>query len=176
MALVGQNLMDVGSGRGYPGSALSNFPAHPFVFDEIEVASMEGLLQAFKFDKQHMQREVVKNVGLVAKKRGAGRSKHWQRVQKLWWLGVTYDRHGAEYQRLLDRAYIALAANEGFRRALLASGEAILTHKIGKRDPRETVLTQAEFCIRLMNLRSALRRAGEDYSAMCALLEAEGLT
>ncbi|AXQ68716.1 hypothetical protein HOU00_gp409 [Caulobacter phage CcrPW] len=150
--------MDIGSGRGYPSSALSNFAPHPFWFDGLQVASMEGLLQAFKFDKVHMQREVVKNVGLVAKKRGAGRSKHWQRAQKLWWNGVEYDRHGPEYQALLDRAYMALATNEGFRKALLATGDAVLTHSIGKRDPRDTVLTQAEFCRRLTALRTALRK------------------
>lgn len=152
--------MDIGSGKGYPSSALSNFAPHAFEFDGVQVASMEGLLQAFKFDKIHMQLEVVKNVGLVAKKRGSGRSKHWQRVQKLWWAGETFDRHGPEYQALLDRAYAALATNEGFCRALLASGQATLTHSIGRRDPRETVLTQAEFCRRLTRLRADLQQAG----------------
>lgn len=149
--------MDIGSGRGYPAGALSNFAPHPFIFDDIPVASMEGLLQAFKFDKAHMQIAVCKNVGLVAKRRGSGRSKHWQKVQTLWWAGQAYDRHGPEYQALLDRAYDALATNEGFRRALLASGDAVLTHSIGRRDARETVLTRTEFCGRLMRLRARLK-------------------
>jgi predicted NAD-dependent protein-ADP-ribosyltransferase YbiA (DUF1768 family) len=150
--------MDIGSGRGWPSSALSNFAPHPFVFDDVECAGMEGLVQAFKFDKVHMQREVVKNVGLVAKKRGSGRSKVWQKVQKLWWNGQVYDRHGPEYQALLDRAFNALATNEGFRRALLATGEAVLTHNIGRRNPRETVLTRQEFCSRLMRIRDEIKR------------------
>lgn len=152
--------MDIGSGRGYPSSALSNFAPHAFEFDGVQVASMEGLLQAFKFDKIHMQIEVCKNVGIVAKRRGSGRSKHWQRVQKLWWNGVEYDRHGPEYQALLDRAYDALATNDGFRRALLATGNATLTHSIGRQNPSETVLTRAEFCSRLTRLRAQLREAG----------------
>jgi predicted NAD-dependent protein-ADP-ribosyltransferase YbiA (DUF1768 family) len=41
--------MDILSGSGYPSGALSNFAPHPFVFDGVQVASMEGLLQAFKF-------------------------------------------------------------------------------------------------------------------------------
>lgn len=150
--------MDIGSGRGWPAGALSNFAPHPFVFDDIEVASMEGLVQAFKFDKVHMQREVCKNVGLVAKRRGSGRSKVWQKVQTLWWNGQAYDRHGPEYQALLDRAYNALATNESFRRALLATGDAVLTHAIGRRNPRETVLTRQEFCSRLMRIRDEISR------------------
>jgi predicted NAD-dependent protein-ADP-ribosyltransferase YbiA (DUF1768 family) len=150
--------MDIGSGHGYPSSALSNFAPHPFEVDGVRCASMEGFLQALKFDKVHMQIEVCKNVGLAAKRRGAGRSKHWQRVQKLWWNGVEMDRHGNEYQELLDRAYHALAQNEGFQRALLATGNAVLTHSIGRRNPSETVLTQAEFCRRLMALRGLLQQ------------------
>lgn len=151
--------MDIGSGHGYPSSALSNFAPHAFEFDSVKVASMEGLVQAFKFDKVHMQVEVCKNVGLAAKRRGRGRNKHWQRLQKLWWNGREYDRHGQEYQDLLDRAYLALSANEDFRRALLATGDAVLTHSIGRRNASETVLTQAEFCRRLTALRFALRMA-----------------
>lgn len=39
--------MDIGSGKEYPSNALSNFAPHPFVFDGVECASMEGLLQSF---------------------------------------------------------------------------------------------------------------------------------
>ena len=36
--------MDIGSKSGYPSSALSNFAPHAFVFDGVECASLEGLL------------------------------------------------------------------------------------------------------------------------------------
>jgi predicted NAD-dependent protein-ADP-ribosyltransferase YbiA (DUF1768 family) len=149
--------MDIGSGHGYPSSALSNFAPHSFTFDGVECASMEGLLMAFKYSQIHQQIASCGYVGLMAKKRARGRNKHWQRVQKLWWNGVEFDRHGPEYQALLDRAYDALAANDGFRRALLASGDAVLTHSIGRRDPHDTVLTRREFCSRLTKLRVRLR-------------------
>lgn len=42
---------------------------------------------------------------------------------------------------------------------MLASGDAVLTHSMGRRDPSETVLTQAEFCRRLTVLR---REAGRE--------------
>lgn len=151
--------MDIGSGAGYPASALSNFAPHAFHFDGVDCASMEGWLQATKFQQVHQQIAMCSYVGLAAKRRGKGRNRHWQRVQKLWWNGVEYDRHGKPYQELLDRAYAALATNDGFCRALLASGDAVLTHSMGRRDAHDTVLTRREFCSRLTKLRRELKLA-----------------
>lgn len=119
---------------------------------------MEGLLQAFKFDKEHIQVEVCKLVGRAAKARGRDRNQNWQRVQKLWWKGVEYDRSGKEYQELLDRAYNAMFdQNEGFRKALQAAGNATFTHSIGKNKESETVLTEREFCRRLHDMQLKLK-------------------
>lgn len=147
--------MDIGKGNGYPAGNLSNFSPHPFVFDGVECASMEGLLQAFKFPEESIQREVCSLVGYVAKKRGS--NKNWQRTQTLYWKGVQYIRNSKEYQLLLDRAYDALSTNDSFRRALLASGSAVLKHSIGRTKQSETVLTQQEFCSRLMKIRERLK-------------------
>lgn len=150
--------MDIRTGCGYPGSALSNFSPHPFVFDGVPCASMEGLLQAFKFDKVHIQVEVCKLVGKAAKFRGRDRNKAWQRVQKLWWQGVEMARDGKEYQALLDRAYQAMFdQSESFRKAVMATGNAVITHSIGKNKESETVLTERELCSRLMKLRNAAK-------------------
>lgn len=147
--------MDIKSGCGYPASALSNFAPHPFVFDGVEVNSMEGLLQSFKFDKIPIQIEVCKLIGFAAKKRGSKRN--WQQNQTLYWNGAPYPRHSEDYQMLLDRAYLTLyQKNEGFRKALNATQKAILTHSIGRTNPSETVLTQKEFCSRLMWLRDTM--------------------
>lgn len=118
--------MDIGSGKGYPASALSNFSPYKFVFDGVECNSMEGLLQSFKFSSVEMQIEVCKLVGKQAKFRGKG--KKWYRKQKLYWQGVEYDRASDEYQMLLDRAYAALSSNTKFQQALIASGNATLRH------------------------------------------------
>jgi hypothetical protein len=148
--------MDIGSKHGYPASALSNFAPHPFVFDGVPVASMEGLLQSFKFDKVHMQVEVCKLVGFAAKARG--RHKNWQRTQTLHWAGKTYPRDSHGYQGLLTWAYHELFwQNQGFRDALRATGNAVLTHSMGRTNPSETILTQQEFCSRLTILRHALK-------------------
>ena len=146
-----ENKMDIGSGNSYPSSALSNFAPHPFVIDGVECASMEGFLQSLKFKNPDMQRHVCTLVGKAAKFKG--KDKNWWRDQTLYWQGVEYKRDSEEYQLLLNRAYNALYQNEGFRRALEASKPAILTHSIGKNDESRTVLTQSEFCGRLMKLR-----------------------
>lgn len=145
--------MDIGSKKGYPSSALSNFAPHRFVIDGVECSSMEGFLQSLKFDKEHIQKEVCKLVGLKAKNRGKKRNKAWQRVQKLWWLGKEYDRHGREYQKLLDKAFLALLQNSKFKKALEATGNSQLTHAIGHHNESETVLTRSEFTYRLMKMR-----------------------
>jgi len=148
--------MNVGSKNGYPASALSNFSPHPFVFDGIQCSSMEGWLQSLKHSNPEMQKHICTLVGYAAKK--SSKHKNWQRNQTLYWQGVEYDRQGDEYQKLLDRAYEAMAANDSFRRALLASGDAVLTHSMGRTNSKETILTQSEFCGRLMRLRERIRR------------------
>ena len=147
--------MDIGSGSGYPESALSNFAPHPFVIDEVECASMEGFLQSLKFQNQDMQREVCKLVGKQAKFKG--KKKKWYRTQTLYWQGKEYKRNSEEYQKLLDRAFDALSTNDGFRRALLATKNATLEHSIGKKKIEETVLTRQEFCSRLTRIRDRLQ-------------------
>lgn len=145
--------MDIHSGGAYPASKLTNFAPNAFVFRGITVAGMEGLLQAFKFDKLHMQIHVCTLFGMAAKKKGAKRN--WRRDQTLYWQGTEYDRQGQEYQDLLLEAYMAMfTQNEGARRALLATGAATLTHSIGKKRESETVLTEREFSSLLTRCRS----------------------
>ena len=149
--------MDIGS-KGFPAGTLSNFSPHPFILDGVECASMEGFLQSLKFDKIPVQNEICKLVGLRAKTRGQKRNKAWKRVQKLWWQGQEFDRRGDEFQKLLDRAFEALAQNTGFKNALLATKNAVLTHSMGKNKKSDTVLTVSEFCGRLMKIREKLKK------------------
>ena len=147
--------LDIGSGKDYPSNALSNFAPHPFVIDGVECNSMEGFLQSLKFKEPEMQKEVCKLVGKAAKFKG--KKKKWWQDQTLYWQGVSYKRESQEYQDLLDRAYNELSKNESFQRALLATGNAILTHTIGKRKETETILTAREFCSRLTAIRQRLK-------------------
>lgn len=148
--------MDIGSKGTYPASDLSNFAPHAFLFDGVECFSMEGLLQSFKFRDHDEQKEVCKLIGISAKRRGQVQNTSWKREQVLWWKGQPYDRHGVSYQELLDRAFDALSENSSFCDALRASGAENLTHSIGTTDPRDTVLSEVEFCSRLMRIRARL--------------------
>ena len=98
--------MDIGSGKGYPSSSLSNFAPHPFVMDGVQCASMEGFLQSLKFESVEMQEHVCTLVGKAAKFKG--KKKKWWQKQELYWRGKVYKRDSQEYQRLLNRAYNSL--------------------------------------------------------------------
>lgn len=147
--------MDIGSGSGYPESNLSNFHPHAFIVDDVKCASMEGFLQSLKFKSPEMQIHVCTLVGKGAKFKG--KKKKWFRTQTLWWKGIEIDRHGEEYQELLDKAYKELSKNRGFRRALLKTHNATLKHSMGKNKKNETVLTVSEFCSRLTRIREELK-------------------
>jgi predicted NAD-dependent protein-ADP-ribosyltransferase YbiA (DUF1768 family) len=150
--------MDIKSGREYPAGALSNFQPREFTFRGVKCASMEGLLQSLKFKGPEMQVEVCKLTGLAAKKRGA--NKNWQESQTLWWQGEPIKRDSKEYQQLLDEAFDALfKQNDKAGKALLDTGDVVLTHNIGKRKENETILTRSEFCGRLTRIREELRKA-----------------
>lgn len=120
--------MDISSGSSYPASSLSNFAPHPFIIDDIECSSMEGFLQSLKFKDENMQREICKKVGRQAKRAGA--KKNWQKEQTLYWRGKPYKRDSIEYQKLLDKAFFELSKNSSFKKALLATKNANLTHSI----------------------------------------------
>lgn len=143
--------MNIGSGSSYPAGALSNFSPHPFEIDGVKCNSMEGFLQSLKFESEEMQAYVCTLVGFAAKKKG--RNKNWQRLQTLYWKGKTIKRSSQEYQDLLDKAYTQIYQNSKFRKALIVSGNAVLTHSIGRNKESETVLTIKEFCSRLTKLR-----------------------
>ncbi len=146
--------MDIGSRNSYPASKLSNFTGFKFVFEDVECNSMEGLLQAFKFENIDSQIATCQLVGFAAKKKGFGRNTYWQKKQTLWWKNKAYPRKSKDYQILLNKAYNALySQNETFRKCLEDAGKSIFTHSIGRNNEKETVLTEREFCLRLQHLK-----------------------
>jgi len=102
-----------------------------------------------------MQKHVFTLVGRAAKFKG--KPKKWWKEQVLWWQGNSFERGSQEYQDLLDEAFRALfSQNKKARNALLATREAVLTHRIGKNDSKRTVLTESEFVKRLTKIRGEL--------------------
>ena len=95
---------------------------------------------------------------LVKQQNSKVKEKKWWKTQVLYWQGREYKRDSDEYQQLLDRAFNALLLNDGFKKALLATGNSTIKHSIGKRDTTKTVLTEKEFCSRLLKLRTQIKQ------------------
>lgn len=152
--------LDIHSQAKWPSSELSNFAAHPFILDGVACASMEGFLQALKFQQLDEQRRVCALSGLEAKVAGQGATLDWRAQQVLWWQGQPMTRRSAAYTDLLTRAYDAMFdANPRFRFALLVAGHFKLTHSIGSKDPTQTVLTEDELWSQLVRLRKRQNRS-----------------
>lgn len=146
--------IDIISTAPWPVCDLSNFAGHRFTFDGVQCASMEGLLQAFKFGDVWMQTRLCGLEGIVAKVAGrAGNG--WKTNQNLHWKIYDFPRDSQDYQLLLNQAYSALYRDSrAFREALKATGNGMFTHSIGGDDPAQTILTAKEFCSRLEFLRA----------------------
>ncbi len=131
-----------------------NYP-HIFSFDGVECASLQSLLQAFKFKNPEVQEYVCKHVGIFAKRRAKKRNKVWKEQQKLWWKDLAYNRDSAEYQKLIERVFEALSKNQDFRNALLATdNEPLVCTQI--RPIKRSVLSGNEFCVQLAIVREKL--------------------
>jgi hypothetical protein len=117
---------------------------------------MEGFLQSLKIQDISEQRRECGLPRPVAQ--SIGRKFDWRISGTLWWLETPLDRLSVEYQQLLGRAAL-FDQPAASRAALAASGQAQLTHSIGKSDPCETILTSEEFCLRLERLRSRVSQA-----------------
>ncbi len=148
-------MIDIGSENSDIEKKLSNFSEFNFVFDGVECKSMEGLLQSFKFPDVEKQKRVCSLVGKKAKFKG--KKKKWYLDHKLYWKEQTYDRFSVEYQKLLDKAFSSLYhQNKNYKELVLSTGNDLLFHSIGKNDPKQTILTEEEFCLRIDKLRKGL--------------------
>ncbi len=156
--MSGTNVIDIYSKGEYPADVLSNFYPNSFVFDGVECASMEGLLQSLKTRNIKKQISVCAMSGKEAKNVFYRRFNNiaWRITGKLYWKGKALNRFGDEYQRFLDDAYRALSTNTAFADALISTEDAELMHSIGKNDCRKTVLTEYEFISRLYKCRGGM--------------------
>ena len=151
--------IDIISSGDYPSKVLSNFYPNEFTIDGIRCASMEGFLQSLKTKNKKKQKYICTLSGKEAKNffRHKPGNILWKITGTLYWNGQKMKRTGEAYQTLLDRAYDEMAKGKDFSDALLASGDAVLCHSIGKSDPRTTVLTEKEFIGRLLRLREKMK-------------------
>ena len=138
----------------YPGSHLSNLYPHKFIFDGIKCRSIESLLQSLKIEDRELQLKCCDLPPFEAKM--YGKYFLWQEKQLLYWNGVSYKRDSAEYIELLKSAFAALSTNPRFAKALIATGDKMLIHPIGRKNKTQTILTANEFCNILEELRENL--------------------
>lgn len=142
------------------GRRLSNLYARPFEFAGRRYGSFEGFLQALKHEDVEAQELLAPLSGYEAFKVGQ-LGNGWQETQTLWLSDVPFARTSDEYQGLLVTAYDAqLEQNLDMVEALLATGNAILTHSIGKHDATKTTLTPSEYVSQMYRLRSLVHQMG----------------
>ena len=145
------NTLDIRSNGLYPSNVLSNLCSNGFRFDGMICGSMEGFLQSLKRKELDKQRQICSMKGGNARKMSVT---SWQTDQIVWWKGQAIDRQSEEYQQLIKRAYQAMfEQSERFRTALMQTRGMVLAHSSGKESPYKTILTPAEFCSILTELR-----------------------
>lgn len=133
---------------------LSNLYPHAFILDDVQCGSIEGFLQSLKFADPDEQTAVATLFGSEAYLTGqAGNA--WKEEGVLYWRGKKYPRTYKKYQELLMRAYDeCFDQNEAFIAALYETGNAVLTHEMGKHNWNQTVLTPTEYIYQLYRLRA----------------------
>ena len=150
--------MNIGSGSGGPAGKCSNFPPSPFTIDGVWCASAEGFIQAIKHDNPEMQIEICKLVGRKAKFKGKKLNKKVRRTGKVFWQGREIVFRSQEHMDLIERALRAkFTQNLSSRRALLATGNATLTHNLGHKESPHTSLPKKEFVRMLHKIRDELQ-------------------
>lgn len=149
------NVIDIHSKGEYPSCSLSNFAEYEFYLDNVKCLSMEGFLQSLKFRNTKKQKQVCLLAGKEAKNstRYTTAQLRWRISHNLYWQGRRINRFSDEYQKLIDRAYDMLSQNEDFQKALKDTSSCKLTHSVGKRDMRKTVLTEYELISRVERIR-----------------------
>ena len=145
------NTLDIRSNGLYPSNVLSNLCSNGFRFDGMVCGSMEGFLQSLKRKELDKQRQICSMRGGNARKMSVA---SWQTDQIVWWKGQAIDRQGEAYQQLIRRAYQAMfEQSERFRAALMQTRGITLVHTSGEPSSFKTILTPAEFCGLLMDMR-----------------------
>lgn len=145
------NTLDIRSNGLYPSNVLSNLCSNGFRFDGMVCGSMEGFLQSLKREDRDKQRQICSMKGGNARKMSVT---SWQTNQMLWWKGRVINRQSEEYQLLVRQAYTAMfEQSERFRVALMQTRGMNLSHTTGEENPYKTILTPAELCAILTEIR-----------------------
>ena len=148
-------MIDILSNSSDPRAArLSNFTRRSFIFRSIKCASLEGFLQSLKSHSVIEQKRICLLSGKEAKEAGQELNNYWDSAW-VYWGEDAYCRYVIDFFLLISTAYNnAYEQDPTFKDDLLATGHNELRHTIGKHDPRETILTEAEYLLQMYRLRA----------------------
>ena len=135
---------------------LSNLYPYTFTIDEIEVKSMEGMLQSLKTNDINEKKKLWKMYGVDAWRYGQ-KFNNWKDNQLLYWNGESIRRNSLLYTQLISKSYDKLFENEEFKFNLKKSMKYNLTHSIGQTDVSNTLLTKDEYIGNMERLRGKIK-------------------
>lgn len=141
----------------WPGNMLSNFAHTPFVLDGIKCTCSESFIQSLKFSNVSEQKLFCSLQGQQAWEQGSRATEKVFSAEKVWWLGKPYSLHSSEHFALVKRGLLAkfMQSSEACD-ALMASGNAKLTHDYGQVPGKKQSLPVKVFCEIMTNIRSEL--------------------
>lgn len=142
----------------WPGNVLSNFADTPFEIDGIECVCSEAFIQSLKCSDVRDQQEFCSLAGQDAWSKGSKLSEQVFYSAKVWWRGEPYNLHSSEHFALVKRGLYAKYTQSALaRNALIASGNATLTHDYGQTSGKKQSLPVDVFCQIVTEIRSEVR-------------------
>ena len=131
---------------------LRTFADRMFWFDGVECASIESVLEAFKFRDIDTQKYVAALSARDAYYEGQKEEAAlWKATKKLYWKGTVYNRDGEAYQMLLDKLFQAIfEQDKQFRLDMAFLKNAAVKSKVGSWNSERTVLTKSEYISHLL--------------------------
>ena len=142
----------------WPGNTLSNFAKTPFVIDGIDCACSESFIQSLKSSDIDEQKKFCSYTGQEAWEKGSRLTDRVFTTGKVWWLGMPFDLHSTDHFNLVKRGLLAkFSQSEVALEALLASGDAVLTHDYGQAPGKKQSLPVEIFCQMVTEIRSEYR-------------------
>jgi len=130
--------------KGSFSKTLSNLYPYKFDFCGFQLSSLESFFQGSKFKDPEVQKLIFSYSGTDAYHIQVTSDYNWKESGYVYWQGQAIKRESAEYDLLIDEAYISLAQNPLYRQALKNVNKPLI-HSMGKTSKKETLLTRYEF-------------------------------
>ena len=152
----------------WPGNIFSNFAETPFVVDGIfctcskafiQSLKLEAFIQSLKLSDPTEQAAFCSLKGQEAWEKGSMLTESVFASGKVWWRGSSLPLHSDEHFKWVKKGLSAkFAQSKRAREALLATGDAVLTHDYGQRPNKPQSLPVDIFCCIVTEIRCELHR------------------